>query len=128
MADNISQKTASARSDKSELTYKSLPDNVRITITLIIHICLLALAIIIRDIETVFDFVGTVACACVTFVFPALGYLMALSRFGSEERKARLRTKFFVAIAWTFLALGTISVCGYLTFLTLKLTGTFKNE
>ena len=96
---------------------------MRITITVIIHVALLILAIVIKDIDSVFDFVGTVACACVTFVFPALGYLMALHRFGSEKRKAMLRTKFFVAIAWTFLGLGIISITGFLTFLTLKMTG-----
>ena len=103
-----------------------MPENVRITITMIIHLTILSLAIIIPNIDTVFEFVGTVACACVTFIFPALGYLMALHRFGSERRKEKLRTKFFVAIAWTFLGLGAISVCGYLTFAVLKLTGSFS--
>ena len=68
-----------------------MPENVRITITMIIHLTILSLAIIIPNIDTVFEFVGTVACACVTFIFPALGYLMALHRFGSERRKEKLR-------------------------------------
>jgi len=76
----------------------------------------------------VFDFVGTVACACVTFVFPATGYLMALNRYGSEARRAKLKTKVFMTLSWTFLFLGILSICGYLTFLSLKLAGTFTSK
>ena len=69
----------SARSEKSELTYKSLPDSVLITVTSILHVSILVLSIIIPDIEAVFELVGSFGCVCIAYVFPAIGYLMALN-------------------------------------------------
>lgn len=74
----------SARTEKSELTYKSLPDSVLITVTTILHVSILVLAILIPDIETVFELVGSFGCINIAYVFPAIGYLLALKKFGTE--------------------------------------------
>jgi len=70
-------------SEKSELTYKSLPDLVLITATSLLHALILLLAIVIKDIDIVFELVGSLAAVFITFIFPACGYLMALSKYGT---------------------------------------------
>jgi len=71
----------SVRSDKSELTYKSLPDLTQNIITLACHLTIITVAMLITDISTIFDFVGTVASSGITYIFPAVAYLTALSRY-----------------------------------------------
>lgn len=56
--------------------------------TITLHINIIVLAILIREIDMVFDFVGTIGSSCIGFVFPGIGYLAALHRYGSEKKKA----------------------------------------
>lgn len=116
----------SVGTEKSELTYKSLPENTVLVITSILHVTILLLAIVIPDIEAVFELVGSFACVCIAYVFPAVGYLLALKRYGTEERRNRLKTKVIVVISWTYLVFGVSTICFYLAFILLKLTGVVK--
>ena len=92
-------------------------------ITLVIHVLILLLAILIKDIATVFDFTGSIGCSFISFFFPAIGYLAALSRFGSERHKAKWQTKVYTSISIFFIVLGGVAVGAYLYLTTLKLLG-----
>ena len=113
----------SVRTEKSELTYKSLPDNVLIFITTCLHVSILILAIIVPSIENVFEVVGSFACVCIAYVFPACGYLMALDRYGTEEKRARTKTKILVATSWFYLFFGISYIIFFFIFLALKFSG-----
>jgi len=67
------------------LTYKSLPDLTQNLITLATHLTIIIVAMLITDISTIFDFVGTVASSGITYLFPAVAYLTALSRYGKPK-------------------------------------------
>jgi len=47
------------------------------------------LAVLIRDISVVFDFAGTICCTFVAFYFPAIGYLLALKKYGTDKNRAK---------------------------------------
>ena len=115
-------------SEKSELTYKQLSDNVNCIIATIIHVLILMLAILIPKVDIVFEFAGGIACPSIFFIFPALGYLQTLSQFGTEAKRSESSTKIFVVVSWVFLIVGVAEVCGYLTFLSLKVSGFVKTS
>ena len=113
----------SVRTEKSELTYKSLPDNILITVTSILHVTILALAIIIPNIEAVFEVVGSFACVCIAYVFPGIGYLLALNKFGDEEKRSRTKTKILVATSWFYVIFGIAYIIFMFVFIALKFAG-----
>ena len=83
--DEVQSQAESVKTDKSELTYKNLPALTQNIVTLSLHLTILVTAFVVKDIATIFDIVGTIAAASVIFIFPAVGYLTALSRFGKQS-------------------------------------------
>ena len=63
------------------------------------------LAMTLSDIEQIFDFIGSICCGSCTLLFPGMGYLMALGRYGSERKRAKWSTTCDKATAWIFLVL-----------------------
>ena len=63
------------RSEKSELTYKNLPDRVTYIITTALHISIIVLAIFIPNVDITFEIVGSIACPMITFVIPAAAFI-----------------------------------------------------
>ena len=62
-------------SEKSELTYKHLPDSVTYTITTLLQILILVLAIFIPSVDSAFEIVGSIASPAIAFIIPAVAYL-----------------------------------------------------
>lgn len=123
MNDASCSENESMRTEKSDLTYKKLSNNVQDLITLIVHLLILLLAIMIKDIATVFDFTGSIGCSFISYFFPGIGYLLALRRFGTAKHKAKCSTKVYTAISIFFIVLGSVAVGAYVYMTTLKLLG-----
>ena len=87
------------------------------------HATILVLAIIIPNIEVVLEIVGSFACVCIAYVFPAIGYLMALNKFGTEEKRSRTKTRILVATSWLYLIFGIFYILFVFVFLALKYAG-----
>ena len=64
----------SVRSEKSDLTYKKLPDSVLWWTALSVHLIIIFFAIMIKDVAMVFEFAGTCGYSLITYFFPAIGY------------------------------------------------------
>ena len=75
----------SVRSEKSDLTYKKLPDSVLFWTALSVHLTIILFSILIKDVAMVFEFSGTCGYSLLTYFFPAIGYQMAKFRFGTTE-------------------------------------------
>ena len=75
----------SLSSTRSGLTYKKLSDRVFFWAALILHCSMLFIAITATNIEPVFDFLGAFGCNSITFLFPGVGYLVALKKFGNSR-------------------------------------------
>ena len=86
------------------------------------------MAILIKDITVVFDFAGTIGCSFITYFFPAIGYLIALNRFGTQEIRKKWETKAFQGVSWLFIVIGTTAVASYFFSLVLKITGKMPQE
>jgi len=93
----------SYNTNKSGLTYKKLPDSIFIWSAVVLWASLLMLAMTISSIEAIFDFIGAVCCGSCTLLFPGMGYLMALGKYGSERKRAKWSTTCDKAIAIIFL-------------------------
>ena len=61
--------------------------------SLIIHLTIVALAAVIRDIALIFEFSGTMGSSSISFFFPAIAYLLALRNYGTPEIRAKWHTK-----------------------------------
>ena len=109
--------------EKSELTYKNLSDTVQNWTSLTIQIKILILAILIKDIGVIVEFVGTCGFSLITYFFPAVAYLMALHRFGTVRTYKKGWTTFYRVTSWVFIALGTMSVGSYIATSILKAMG-----
>ena len=91
-------------------------------VSLVLHSIILVLAILIKDIGDVFDFAGTIGCSFIMYFFPAIGFLLALSRFGKKHKRT-WRTKAYQVLAWVFIIIGTAAVGSYIFSTTLKIMG-----
>lgn len=89
------------------------------TVTTILHASILLLAIVIPNIDIVFEITGSIACPSIIYLFPAIGYLVALNKYGTEAKRSQSYTKMFSAVSWVFIVFGTFSIVGYLTFIIL---------
>ena len=93
------------------------------TVSLSIHLSILALAIMIKDIAIVFEFAGTIGCSFISYFFPAIGYLLALKMYGTDRIRAKWSTTMFKAFSWLFIVIGSAAVCSYFVTIGLKLSG-----
>ena len=107
--------------NKSELTYKRLSDSVFFWTAVLLHVTSLGIAMSVENIDTVFEFTGAIGCSSIMFLFPGLGYILALREFGSSQRRKECQTTFYHIMAWTFLLFYVQAVSTYIYTLVLKL-------
>ena len=108
----------SACSVKSALTYKSLSDNFFFWTALIIHVTVLILAMVIKDLEVLFEASGSISGGCIMFLFPGLAYILTLRKYGKPSHRQLWSTFFYHTLSWVFIALffATMSAFVYLQF------------
>ena len=61
-----------------------MSDNAFFWHAIILHGFCLTLAIIVKDIDVIFDLSGAICCSFSIFLFPAVGYLIAHHRYGKR--------------------------------------------
>ena len=94
----------------------------------LIHSSIVALAIIIQDISVIFEFAGTIGCTFIAYFFPAIGYLLALSKYGTDRTYAKWQTTGYRVTAWLFILIGSLAVASYFYTVGLKISGKIKIE
>ena len=72
-------------SSSTTLPYYNLSDRAFFWHALILHISCLALAIVVKKIDVIFDLAGAICCAFSIFFFPAIGFLVANRRYGQNN-------------------------------------------
>ena len=69
---------------------------------------------LVENIDTVFNFSGAIGSSALMFLFPGLGYILALRQFGKPHLRQRCETTFYLIMAWMFLALYVLSVTAFI--------------
>ena len=77
----------------------------------------------IKDIGVIVEFSGTCGFSLISYFFPAIAYLMALSRFGTARTYKKGWTMFYRVTSYVFIVLGTMSVGSYVATSILKAMG-----
>ena len=93
-------------SESSELTYKRLPDSVFFWTAILLHASVILVAASFNDITAVIDFIGSVGGSLIMFIFPGLGYLFALYKYGTRREREGCSTISYKGMAVFFLLLG----------------------
>lgn len=114
---------ATINSVKSALTYKQLSDRVFFWTTVVLHAGILFLSVTIKDLTVVFDFSGAISATMLTFIFPAVAYLVALSRYGTARIRRRRETFVYQVLSVIFILLGLAILISYLYVQVLKAIG-----
>lgn len=81
---------------------------------------ILGLAMLIENIDSIFDLVGSVGSASIMFLFPGLAYIVAFHTFGTSHYRKKWSTTFYYTMAWLFLVLYVIAIALYFYLLSLK--------
>ena len=68
---------------ESGLTYRKLSGQVFFWVALVLHIIFISTAIMIENVMGMLAFCGAMFCTCLIFLYPALGFLQASSRYGT---------------------------------------------
>ena len=86
----------------NRLAYKDMKLSYYLLGTLGFYAVIIAGAIIIKNVTTIFDFVAAFAITATAFIFPGLFYLKGIKRYGGSKRK-------FVIMSYVYLALGLVN-------------------
>ena len=97
-------------------------------VSLVLHLAILGLAMVIKDIALVFDFAGTIGCSFISYFFPAIGYLLALRAYGTPRIYAKWQTRVYQVVSWIFITIGTTAVISYIVSTSLKIAGMMPKE
>ena len=110
----------SISSGRSGLSYKKLPDRVFFWTALLLLASMVFVAIVVSSVEAVFDFLGAFGCNSITFLFPALGYLVTLHRFGNDQVRKNCETRLNQIAACSFLVLWAVIFVAYIYLTVMK--------
>lgn len=78
-----------------------------------LHVALLLSAVMISEIELVFEFAGIIGCASVTFLFPALAFIQALNTYGTGRDRQNSEKFAFLLLARLFLLIFVVVLAFY---------------
>ena len=117
-----------ATSVKSALTYKQLSDRVFFWVTVSLHSTILLLSILISDLTVVFDFTGGICATLMMFVFPGVGYLVALRRYGTSRIRKRRDTLAYQVVSVLLIVLGFAILGSYISVQVMKALGKIENK
>jgi len=73
-------------SEYQELTYKQLPDSVFIIMALVLQMGLVSVSIALVSVERVFAIVGSFIGGTLSFLLPAIFYIVAHCKFNNAQR------------------------------------------
>lgn len=88
----------------------------------------LLIAMLVENINTVFDFCGAIGASSMMFLFPGLGYILALREFGTIQHRKKCETTFYHIMAWMFLIIYVLIVGTYTYTIVLKVKGNMPAE
>ena len=77
----------------------------------------------VENIDTVFDFAGAIGSSSIMFLFPGLGYILALREFGTSHHRKKCETTFYHTMAWINLIIYVLVLVTYTYSLVLKVKG-----
>ena len=90
---------------------------------MLLQAIILCLAIKIRDIVEISEFIGCIGCSMLFFIFPSIAYITALDRYGTSRVRQRGETIFYQIFSYFLLAMGVLTMVTYFYLLYLRLTG-----
>lgn len=97
MSQRIQAAGSPKESHNTDMGYKSMPDRLYYSITFALIGCLFILSIVVKDLSTLFDLVGMLACTFYIFLFPSFGWLLSVIKVNSLENTqydVEIRQKF----------------------------------
>ena len=75
---------------------------------------------VIENIDSIFDLVGSIGSASIMLLFPGLAYIVSFHTFGSSHYRKKWSTIFYYVMAWCFLVFYVIAIALYFYLLVLK--------
>jgi len=101
---------------KNTMAYKQMEPLYYYGITLTIYVLIILGSIYIEDVEILFEAVGAVGGATISFIFPGWFYLLMEKKHASETHKKQNRGKHFAAIVWivigvVYMILAFVKLC-----------------
>ena len=126
----------STESNKSEVShinteqaYHGLSDSIFNWHAILLHISCLAIAMLVQQIEVVFDLVGAITCSFSIFLFPAIAYLVAFTRFNGKIKDSRKAdATFYLLASWVFIVLGVTLIIMAIYLNIMRAIGKFKDD
>ena len=119
----------------STLDMLDLTDRVYFWHAVILHASCIILAILVQNIDVIFDLAGAICCAFSIFLFPAIGYLVAHKRYSGDgndtshvRSQSRCETWLYLIFAWVFVALGLILIAAAIYINVLRFSGKLPQE
>mmetsp|Transcript_12087 Transcript_12087/g.16406 ORF Transcript_12087/g.16406 Transcript_12087/m.16406 type:complete len:397 (-) Transcript_12087:165-1355(-) len=108
---------------RSGLTYKKLPDRVFFWAAIALQTSILIVALSVKSLDVIFDFLGAIGSGCITFLFPGVAYLYALQTWGNSSTRKKWDTIWNQLTAVFFLLCFFIVIGLYFYLQYLKLSG-----
>ena len=90
---------------------------------LALHLVCIGMALAFKNIDFLFDLLGALMTAFSIFLFPAIGFLTAYSRFSSKWQEDEQVKSWYKVFAWIFLPLGAFIIISAITLNVMRLTG-----
>lgn len=112
----------------STLPFWKLSDSVFFYHTLALHLVCMSLAIASSQIGWIFDLIGALTTSFSIFLFPAIGFLTAYNRVGSNWQESDSTKRLYLVFAWIFVPLGVMLFISALTLNALRLTGHISSD
>ena len=105
------------------MTYKGLSDRVFFGYTALLHGLIIATALLVRDIATIFDFSGAIGIGATQFVLPGIFYLKTNARYASSRHREKCSTLLYQGMSWFSIAFGIALIGVSIYTNTLKVMG-----
>ena len=78
-------------------------------IALVTHLTIVAGALLIKDIATIFNFIGAFCVTFVLFFFPSVIFLQMMHKFGKMRHHDSAEYFFYKVIAYTLILMGVVT-------------------
>lgn len=107
MASKINQEESEANEQQAGLAYKDMKDCHYYGATIFLFLFEAGMAIVIPDVDIMFNFVSAIAASCLGFLFPAAFFLGAERRFKVDE-ETKKKNSYHRVMAYLHLVLGVV--------------------
>jgi len=75
-------------------------------VALLTHLCIVAGALCIKDIVTIFDFIGAFCVTFILFFFPSVIFLMTMSKYGKLRHRNSTEFIFYTVMSYAMILTG----------------------